>query len=199
MLKRNIINIFDQVKLRSHEVLEWIRLHFSVGSQLILQRRLSMALHSSAPTLTPGIPTWGQGSLDEEILSNATTFSFLDLSSSGSKGMGCKEGEATPCLWRMSNFVLFLYLLFNLVKAILSVPGQNGSVYLSNYLKKSVFTVKGQVVLHKSFSSPLVIYLETIFIQLPKAIKTQAHREVSAQVELYFKGCWSPGHIHVEP
>lgn len=85
------------------------------------------------------------------------------------------------------------------MKALLSVPGQTGSAYLSNDVKKAVFPVKGQVVLHKSFSSSLVMYLETIFLQLQKAMKTQAHREVSAQVELYFKGGWSPGHIHVEP
>lgn len=62
------------------------------------------------------------------------------------------------------------------------MPDQTDSAYLSNHVKKAVFPVKGQVVLHKSFSSSFVIYLDTIFIQLQKAIKTQAHWEVNGTI-----------------
>lgn len=84
MLKRNIINIFDQVKLQSHEVLEWIKLHFGVSSELILQRILRMAALLCTHPCPWDIP--GTEGLNEEVLSDITTPSFVDLSSSDSKG-----------------------------------------------------------------------------------------------------------------
>lgn len=54
-------------------------------------------------------------------------------------------------------------------KQILSVQGQIGSACVSSHLKRTIFLVKGQVVLYKLFPSSLVMYLEKFSIQLPKA------------------------------
>lgn len=137
-----------------------------------------MALPSSTPTPTPGTPTPGKGSLNEEILSKVTTCSFVDMSSPDSKGHGVQRGRSHPCLRRKSNFVSL-----SLVKGILSGHGQIASACFPEHLKRTVFLVKDQVVLHKSPSSSLFMYLEKIFIQLQKVIKTQAPLDMSAKVE----------------
>lgn len=92
-----------------------------------------------------------------------TTFSFVGLSSSGGSGCGVQRRRSNPMAQKNEQ----LDLVWS--KRIFFGLGQIGSVCLSNHLKRMIFLVKGQVLLHKSFYSSLFMFLEKISIQLPKA------------------------------